>query len=403
MAPRARLVLGALAASTGLCLAGCTAGEAVPLASEVESIDSRLAALPGVETASATVDDTTGRIDVDVVLESDVTREELPAIAAEAAAVPDQPVPAGTYAGPVEITLGGSRFGFFGAGEADAVTAQLDYWVALARVGFERVTMSDLADSGEPALGPDGAATAAGGEPDDDGAAAADPASGSPTSSASGSPGTWARQSAQPAGRYVLLDLPDDADAAAAEQRFAAARAVADPGVKAGEWELSGFGNQVSAQFAQTSLPDSAQTAQFAGLGGHIAELDEHATIRYRADDASDPPRSVEMSVFDDGLADATRANAEERFQRGPLWQPLLSMLAELDATGLDYGLDVLANPLQDAGAFELELSVRDCRFHGDPDWPAASNGIGQAWLQHRASVDAHSVATGACAVAPLG
>lgn len=379
---RARTPLRAIAlvVVAAAALSGCSDDEAVPLA-EVDSIDDRIAAMPGVEDATATANAVTGRIDLEIALAADIARPDLEAVGREAAAFGDSITPEGTFPGSAEIRLGDSIFAYFGAGGAEQVNAQLGYWLDLARVGFERVAMRDLADYGAPdeQLGDADAGDAA----------------------AAGDAGATAPEEAAP--RYVLLDLPDDADPAGAEGIFARARALADPGAAAGEWEITGFGDQARLQLAQPGIAGSEQVRQLGEFGEAVSALDEHATIRLRSDAAATPPLDVEMTLFDDSLEHATSDDVERRLIEGPMWPALDGIIAELDHVGADYDFDLLANPLADGGNFELEVSVRDCLFRGDPDWPQASDELGAGWLAHRASSDPISVATGACAVADEG
>lgn len=375
MASRSRLVLGALAAVVGAGLSGCAAGEPVPFIASTNGVDARIAAMPGVAASEGDADPSTGRVDLTVTLLDDVTPEELDAIGAEAAAFAAEHASSGA----AELVLGDSAYSFFSAGGAEDVAGQLRYWLELARLGFERVAIRDLVVSGapgwtDPAPSPDAAEGAIDGSP------AASP---------------------EAAARYVLLDLADDDTAAAADALFAAARTVADPGAASTEWEVTGFGDQTSAEFIQAGLPDAAQISRLGAFGELVAELDEHATIRLAENQAASPPLAVEMTLFDERLGEATVATAEDELLHSPLWRPFQGILGDIDKLGADYDVELLANPLRDAGNFELELSVRGCVFTGDADWPALSEELGRRWLQHRSVVDAGSVASGACQVAP--
>lgn len=376
---RAALAACALGLTVSAGLVGCVEGDRVPLVAPGTAPADQIAALPGVLAAVTSQNPATGRVDLDVDLRDDVSTSDLAIIASAVRAFGERRLPDGSLPGQRVIAFGESEFSYFDAGDDAAIASQLDYWLALARLGFERVTMREIASYGSFASSPD--TTTGSSAYTDDSGTGAEPASPSA------------------AGRYVLLELPDEADAAGLASLVEQARAAGDPGAADGEWELTAYDDQARATFAQPALPTAGDVSRFAEFGAALAALDAHAAFQLDADPAASPPLSAELMVFDDALASATKSTAEAQLEQSAAWQPLTALVDSLDETGSDFEVALLANPLQDAGNFELGLSVRGCVLTGDADWPQASSALAESWLRHRATVDPRSVATGRCSV----
>lgn len=326
--------------------------------------------------ASANVYDDAESPQLAVALSPSVTSAEVTAIAAAAQRFLDRERterPATT----AELRFGESTFSHFDREQpADMTGEQAAYWLGLSRAGLPRVDFRH-ATGGMPASGPDIGPSAM-----------PSPSTGNVPVFNSGG------------GRLVTIDLPPapiDRVLSVVDD----ARRIVDPGARRGQWEVSGLGDGVTAEFVTPNFPDRSDVAKVAAWGA-LKPTSVESALRVRMEHRAAYPVQVSLTAFDRSFASATRATAETVARRSPLWPGVAALMREVDATGGNWSLDVLGSPLSDAGNFALDVSVSDCAFRRDASWPGLSNELAAQWVELRRTRNTEQFAAQRCRVEAL-
>lgn len=395
-------------------LAACSESEEAAVDPHVADIDDTLKQMDGVKSVSTDENGPGGSVSLTVNLLDTVSDDALDDIARVAKEFVDTPLKAaaGGASAHAELVRGTASYSYFAPSNVDEVEAQVAYWVKLSKLGFSSVrvdTMSSFAaapaSAREPAAEP--AATAhPGGETVSDatggvlGHAATSTPSASPTASAPPTATTLSTPSVADAPRYVHLDAPSTlkpTDAAALVEQV---REIDDPGANDGAWDLTLLDGRVRGEFLAPGMPSVKDVSRLASYGEELAKLEGQSAIHLVETLGAIPERRAELALFDGKLSTQSHETIENAFLESASGQTVERILGRMDEDVDTWRLSVVGSPIAGASNFAFTVDVSECAFHGDDDWHALSEHLGNRWLAGRATSDPRSVATGRCHVA---
>ncbi|SJM59879.1 hypothetical protein [Gulosibacter sp. 10] len=343
-----------LAATTS----GCTSAspQAVDGSAEFDDVVDRIESLEGVEHVELYANERTSAASLSVMLDGTVETGPLEEIGAAVSGFVSTANDRGYQASEPLVRHESSTFSYFNGVDPEIVGEQLGYWMALQQFGAEAVKVRTYTGNVDV------------------------PAS-----------GLHADEPAEPVQqqppRYVLVELPHDESTAAQTDILSGLASVRDPGATGGQWDFLNLAPNTKGQYASPNFPSSTELSYAVTAGNHFAEVAGMANIEVVRDRGHDTPLQIRIAVFDGSMDGVDSAAAEEAFARTQAWQQLNTLIAMLESAGsLDYGVEVLANPLSDGGNFQLEFSVHGCQFTGDPDWPVLAGELDRVWHENRAA-----------------
>lgn len=351
------LVVGlALAMSVVAVLATTGCASASPQTeTQVDQFSShilKLQELPGVGQVDLNANELTSSASLSVSLEEDVAPEDLAGIGAAVTAFSTDAETRGYVPTEPIVRVEDSTFSYFDGLTAGQVSEQLGYWLGLHREGVDSVRMRTYSTMmNVPAHGVRGAEA----------------------------------ELEQPP-RYVLVDLPDEINEAQLRSMIDGLSSLEDPGAPGGQWDFLNLAPRTKGEYASPNFPSTTELSYAVTAGNHFATVAGLANVEVVRDRGHDTPLQIRIAVFDDVMDGVGTDGAEEMFQSTEAWSHLMDLVSLLESAGsLDYGVEVLANPLTDGGNFQLEFSVHGCEFTADSTWPKLAEALTVSWEEHAA------------------
>lgn len=307
---------------------------------------SELRQTSGVSEANLEVVESRHYVALDVLLNGDVSPEDLEKIGALVVRFTSLADDGGYESAAPQLTLEKSNYSYFAGVSDDQLTSQLNYWLALVRTGAEAVSVRSY----------------------------------QPTAVAAYS-GVSATTTADPS-RYVLLDLPNGLNREDRGELIGALANVPDPGAAAGQWDVLDLATSTKAEYVGPNFPERDRMRADADTADLFAQVPGLASIEVRRDDSATTPLLVQIVVFDDAMDSLETAKAEDAFAKTDAYGQLHELLRLLESRTADpYGVDLLSSPLTDGGNFHLWFDVHGCEFNSDTQWPRLSNELGATWI----------------------
>ncbi|MGO1543373.1 MAG: hypothetical protein ACTHXA_03435 [Gulosibacter sp.] len=352
----------ALLGTTGCASAGPQAEEQVDAFAEYIA---KLRELPGVDAAEVNANEETSAASLGVTLNSDVEPEPLNSIGATVSEFIDEAGDNGFVPSEPQIRLDDSTYSYFSGLEPEEVGEQLNYWVDLHRAGVNSVRVRTFtATASVPALG----------------------SHGQPADLLS------AQEEAEQPPRYVLVDLPEQIDQTELQTMVDDLATIDDPGAPEGQWDFLNLAPNTKGEYADPGFPSTAELGYAITTGNHFNEVAGLANVEVVRDHGDDTPLRIRIAVFDDIMDGVASSEAETTFQETEAWWHLIDLVALLEGAGaLDYGVEVLANPLTDGGNFQLRFAVHGCEFSAGNQWPMLAEYLTDTWA-HNVSAERYEV-----------
>ncbi|KAB1640818.1 hypothetical protein [Gulosibacter chungangensis] len=352
-----QLVVGvalALSLVSVLGTSGCASAEPRTEAQvdEFANYVGKLQNLTGVAAVDLNTNEQTLAASLTVAVDPDVAAESLTEIGAAVADFSGKAQERGFVPYEPVIQSGASSYSYFDELPDETIAEQLNYWLELQQASVVAVQLRTFTSTmNVPALGgPDGAAD------------------------------LGAEEAEQPP-RYVLIDLPTDIPEADLRILIETLAAVPDPGATEGQWDFLNLAPRTKGEYAGPNFPSIADLSYAVTAGSHFAEVDGLANVEVLRDSGHDTPLRIRIAVFDDVMDGVGNDDAEATFEQTEAWTHLLDLVSLLEGAGaLDYGVQVLANPLNDGGNFQLKFSVHGCELEADSRWPVLSNHLTAVW-----------------------
>lgn len=312
--------------------------------------------LPGVEQVDLNTNEQTSAASLTVHIRADVEAAPLADIGASVADFAPTAQERGYVPSEPVIRQGESTFSYFDALTDEAVADQLNYWMELQLAGVNAVQMRTYTSlASVPAIG------------------------------GAGETGLVEEESEQPP-RYVLVDLPTDIAEADLRILIESLAVLPDPGAPGGQWDFLNLAPRTKGEYAAPHFPSIAELSYAVTTGNHFADVDGLASVEILRDSGHDTPLRIRIAVFDDAMDGVGSKDAEAMFSQTEAWAHLLDLVSLLEGAGaLDYGVQVLANPLNDGGNFQLKFGVHGCEFEPDGRWPELSADLTWAWEENAA------------------
>lgn len=317
---------------------------------EFASYVDELQSLPGVEHVTVNANDPTSSASLTVQVRDDVEADALAVIGEKVTTFSNTAAEHGFVASNPVIRLGESNYSYFEDLSTEQVTEQLNYWLSLIRVGVDGVQVHTYrSHTNIPAQGSIGA------EPE-----------------------------AEQPPRYVLVKLPTDIAESELRNLIDGLAAAADPGAPGGQWDFLNLAPHTKGEYAEPNFPSTTELSYAVTTGNHFAEVDGMANVEVLRDAGNDTPLRIRIAVFDDTMDGVDSDHAEAIFEHTEAWSHVIDLVALLEGAGtLNYGVEVLANPLADGGNFHFDFSVQGCEFHTDSTWPTLATALTSAWEEH--------------------
>lgn len=343
----------ALSLAAILSLSGCATASPQTETDDDEFAEyiAELRELPGVDQVDLNSNEQTSAASLSVQVSAEVASDALVAIGETSVAFTEEAESHGFTASAPVIRIGESTYSYFDELTADQVGEQLVYWLGLQHEGVDSVQMRTYTSlTSVPAQGTLGEHT-----------------------------------SDQPP-RYVLVTLPTEVDEEALRNMIEGLAAIPDPGAPGGQWDFYNLAPRTKGEYAEPGFPSTTDLSYAVTTGNHFADVNGLANVEVLRDAGHDTPLQIRIAVFDDAMDGVGSDSAEATFQGTQAWTHLLGLVSLLESAGsLDYGVEVLANPLSDGGNFQLEFEVHGCEFETDEDWPALAEALTATWQVHAA------------------